>query len=381
MNSHISLFGNSKTRRLDLIVGNKGSAVKQQLRVYLEDLMHRIEEKYEESELRKWQNFLDDCIDGVFISEFRKVAEPKVQWPDLSLNSAIDDSDIMVYHQFKMCSDILKEGSCRKMNVRCNYGTGILPTMFGCKLFMMDELHNELPAAMPLGSREKVKFLIDKGVPDLNSGLAGKVFQTAEKFLDVFDKYPFLAKNIAFCHPDMQGPIDAAEVIWGSDIFYAFYDDTKLLEDFLRLITDTYISFMKKWFMLVPQHRDYSTHWGFMFKGKVMIRNDSLMNLSAQSYIDIIRPFDQRILEEFGGAIHFCGRGDHYIEAVSSLNGLTAINLAQPELNDMDIIYRNTVDKKIKLIGLRIDAIAGDSKNFKGQLHCFPNPTKKMPVN
>ena len=203
---------------------------------------------------------------------------------------------------------------------------------------------------------------------------AGRVIAFIQQFLEIFDMHPMLARNIAFYHPDLQGPIDVAEMIWGSDIFYAFYDDTELLRDFLKLITDTYILFMKKWFTLVPQRQDYSTHWGLMFKGKLMIRNDSLMNLSAQAYIDFIRPFDQCLLDEFGGgAIHFCGRGDHYVEAMSSLRGLTAVNLTQPELNDMEIIYRNTVDKGIRLVGLDIKAVENSDRDFRGQVQCFSN--------
>ena len=63
-------------------------------------------------------------------------------------------------------------------------------------------------------------------------------------------------------------------------------------------------------------------------------------------------PFLITLFDRFdGGAIHFCGRGDHYIEAMCEMDGLTAINMSQPELNDMDVIFRNTVDKGIKLVG------------------------------
>ena len=50
-----------------------------------------------------------------------------------------------------------------------------------------------------------------------------------------------------------------------------------------------------------------------------------------------------------GGMIHFCGKGDHFISAVSEIEGLYAVDLSQPELNNMDVILNNTIDKNINL--------------------------------
>ena len=41
-----------------------------------------------------------------------------------------------------------------------------------------------------------------------------------------------------------------------------------------------------------------------------------------------------------------------YIKSASEMSGLHAVNLTQPVFNNMEIIYRNTVDKGIKLINL-----------------------------
>ncbi len=64
-------------------------------------------------------------------------------------------------------------------------------------------------------------------------------------------------------------------------------------------------------------------------------------------------PCEQRCLDACGGgAIHFCGRGDHFIPSMTQLRGLTGINMSQPHLNNMEIIYQHTVDKGIPLLGL-----------------------------
>lgn len=104
-----------------------------------------------------------------------------------------------------------------------------------------------------------------------------------------------------------------------------------------------------------------------------MLRNDTLMNLSPEMYVEFIRPRDQRIFDEFGGgAIHFCGHGDHYISHMAEMNGLTAINAAQPELNDMEIIYEHTVDRGIKLLAVESGVAQASGRPLRGQVQCYP---------
>jgi hypothetical protein len=85
-----------------------------------------------------------------------------------------------------------------------------------------------------------------------------------------------------------------------------------------------------------------------------MLRDDSAMNFSPEMFDEFIRPYDQELLESFGGgAMHFCGRGSHYIESACTMTGLHAIAMSQPEYNDMETIYRNTVAKGIPLLLFR----------------------------
>jgi hypothetical protein len=77
-----------------------------------------------------------------------------------------------------------------------------------------------------------------------------------------------------------------------------------------------------------------------------------------------------------GGAIHFCGKGDHYAPALAEMDNLYAINLSQPEYNDMETIYANTVDQGIKIIGLNCSAgeeSLAQGRNLRGQVHCREN--------
>lgn len=340
----------------------------------LSDLQNRIDEDQERANYLAWIDFLEGRVaEDIFIPPLRIPSGPNADWPVVTTNQAIEDPEAMLFQQFADCSGVLAKGGGSRLNVRCNFGTGILPSLFGCELFRLDDELNVLPTGVPLGSKDKIKPLLDAGVPDVRGGLGGTVFKTAERFMAALEEYPVLGRNVVLYHPDVQGPMDAAEMIWGSDIFYAFYDDPDLLKRFINLITDTYIAFMREWYALTGQPSEHSTHWGQMHTGALMIRNDSLMNLSPETYVEFVRPADERLFEKFGGcgAMHFCGRGDHYIEPMSEMKGLTAVAMSQPHLNDMEVIYRNTVDKGIKLIGLNGDAARSANRPLRGRVQCF----------
>lgn len=339
---------------------------------YLSDLVRRIDPNVERQSSRRWVEFLTGRLsDEVFLAPRRPPAQPQVDWPETNINDAIEDVELMVLSELRGVSETLAAGTGRRLNVRCNYGTGILPSLFGAEMFIMPRQTNTLPTVRPLGSADRIRAMLDKGIPDVRRGLGAKVFQCGERFLEVFSRYPILGEYVSLYHPDLQGPIDALELLWGSEVFLGFYDHTDLLKDALSLITETYIRFLRAWHELVPPAGEFSDHWGIMMNGLVMLRNDSLMNLSPACYVQFIRPCDQEILDALGGgAVHFCGRGDHYIEAMSEMRGLAAINMSQPECNDMETIYRNTVDKGIKILGLAGWAAESADRPLRGQVHC-----------
>lgn len=341
----------------------------------LADLDARLDDAQEERNRDQWSGFLDERFEGeVFTPARREPSPPRVSWPSVTVNRAIADSEAMLLQQFAAVSDILAQGGSQRLNVRCNYGTGILPSLFGCEPFFLDESAQTLPTARPLGSRDRVAALLDAGLPDVHGGLAERVFQAADLFLEVFRRHPKLARNIELYHPDMQGPIDVAELVWGSEMFLAFYDDPALVREALALFTQTYAAFAAEWFRRVGPPRRHNAHWGLAHAGALVLRNDSLMNLSPDVYVRFIRPMDQRLFDQFGGGVvHFCGRGDHFIAAMSEMTGLSAVHLSQPELNDMETIYRHTVDRGIRLLELRretIEAARRDGRPLRGLVHC-----------
>lgn len=90
-----------------------------------------------------------------------------------------------------------------------------------------------------------------------------------------------------------------------------------------------------------------------MHPGKIMLRLDSAMNISPEFYNEYSKSYDSELLEYYGGGcLHFCGKGDHYIESLCEIEKLYGINLSQPHLNDMDKIFRAVSEKGKRIVDL-----------------------------
>lgn len=318
----------------------------------LEDLERRLDAAVEEDYNAQWEDFLYNRFDGdLFSPNRKKVTQPGVSLPHIHINDAIGDLDLMLRSELVGASQSLSTQTLFPC-IRANYGTGILSSLFGAELYIMPRNMETLPTTRAFNDTEKMRRLLDTGIPSLTNGLGQKVFDFGELYAEVSESYPLVKKYVECYHPDTQGPLDIAELMWGGDMFYAMYDEPELVHAVLDLISNTYIAFLEKWFRLIPDRGEINGHWSAIrYRGHIMLRDDSAMNLSPALYDAFAAPYDAKVLAHFGGgAVHFCGRGDHYIERLSAIPDLTGINMSQPHLNDMEIIYRNTVDKGIKLL-------------------------------
>ena len=337
----------------------------------LEDIERRLNPETEIDFENQWQNFLHDRFEGeIFLPERKILSKPGVELEAININDAICDYELMLRRELTAVSISLSEKTSN-IAMRANYGTGILSSVFGAEVFMMDRTHNTLPTTRAI-SEERIREIVQKGLPNIKTGFGKSVFEFAEFLKEALKPYPKISEFVRLYHPDLQGPLDICELLWGADFFYALYDDPDFVHSFLSLITDTYEVFMKNWFKIFPASEDINPHWLKMyFKGKIFLRNDSAMNLSLDLYNEFARPYDKKLLDTFGGgAVHFCGKGDHYIQSLCSISSLSAINLSQPEYNDMEKIYQNTVDKKIKILELNRKQAIADKDRAGGFNHC-----------
>lgn len=345
------------------------------LKRYFDDVEARIDAVQEKCIAEQWKQFCDlKCTQEVF-SPSRIPAPTSIEWPKVYINHAIYNMELMIYTQLKTVSDILETGSGLLLSVRPNYGVGIIPSMFGAELFWLDEKADTLPCSKPLeGGLDRLKDIVSARRMDYSRGLAPQVFEFAHCWKEVSKEYPLIDQFVHIYNPDLQGPFPLVDALVGSSLYYAFYDDEDLVHDALDFMTEVYIDFTDKWQKVCPPFETgYSVEWGLLHKGYTMLRNDAVMNLSEAMYREFVMPYDGRIFQRFGGGMHFCGRGDHYIQAACELEGLSCINLSQPELNDMEKIYNATIYQEKIIVGMvesEILRARADKQSLLGRVHC-----------
>ncbi|MDY3920380.1 MAG: hypothetical protein SOZ59_15535 [Candidatus Limivivens sp.] len=344
------------------------------IRPYLEDLERRINPEEEIRLEQAWIRFADGkCEEEVFVPG-RKQVQPLLSWPHIMVNDAMKSSELMILQQLATCSENLRTGGGELLSIRSNYGTGIIPTMLGAECFYMPYETDTLPGSRPFPGGKEDLFRVMEKKWDYSKGLAGKVFEMAERYLELTEAYPNIRRFVNYYNPDLQGPLPLAEMTWGSDIYADMYEEEEEVEQALDFFTDLYLDFSGKWKALCPDFdQEHSVEWGLLHRGGTIIRNDAAMNISGEMYAELVRPRDQRIIDAFGGCIHFCGRGHHYIEKVSEIRGISGINMSQPDWNDMEVIYRNTIDKGLIIIGMpepEVVRAREAGRPLHGLVHC-----------
>ena len=306
----------------------------------LEDLERRIDPEVEDDFYAQWAKFwAGEHEEVVFRPKRKNLSVPSVELKEININDSIADYETMLQAELIAAHKRLG-GSAGVPCVRSNYGTGIMTSLFGAELFIMPYEMNTLPTTRSLNDSDAVRRILEKGAPDLETGFGKDVFRMGEIYAEVFAKYPKIQKYVYVYHPDTQGPLDIAELLWGGEMFYEMYDDPDFVHAVIRLITDTYKRLLDRWYTIIPKREGMSVHWGWLHPGNIMVRNDSAMNLSPDMYKEFAFPYDNELLEYYGGGcVHFCGKGDHYIDVLAQAPKLYGVHMSQPEYNDLNKIY------------------------------------------
>lgn len=320
----------------------------------LKELLEYLEENLDPEHQQKVEQRYKDAI------SFRAEKPPLILgYTDTGFSGypyaeAHEDMEKMLYNELCTCVVPAQIKDDTLPMIRANYGVGTLPSLFGVTSRI---LGNNLPWVDHLESTDKIKALVGKGIPDLDSGFGKKISETHEYYRQTLSKYPNCERCIKIYHPDLQGPFDVAHLIWGPDIYYALYDEAELVHELLELITQTYIKFCEK---IKPEINDstgdgYCYHWSTLYPGEIVLRNDSAVNLSNDMYHEFIRPYDEKILNHFGGgSMHFCGRADQWVSDMAKTNNLLGFNfgyMKKLEFGQKYLDYlENTANVKLPIL-------------------------------
>jgi len=252
------------------------------------------------------------------------------EWPIFNFKEIFHDQEKMLLNELRQVYLGAKLKDDRLYGIRANYGTGIIASMFGSPIHTFED---SLPVGIAV-PRNEIEKILANGIPDKNSGLMGKVWETVAYFRDTLRPYPQLSQVIGSQCFDIQGPFDNASIIWGSNIYLAILDETEKVIEFMDIISETVITMVQE--LRKIDGRPLEEHDGaWNFLGGVCVRNDSSVNLSGEHYEKLVKPFDEKIISQWGGWIHFCGKAHQWWKKQLDIPGLKGINPYQGEFYDL----------------------------------------------
>ena len=146
----------------------------------LEDIEKRIDPTVENDFLQQWKNFWDNnCTDVFFVPKRNIMTRPGIEVKRININDALEDYELMLDMQLAMVSDQLGS-SASALGMRANYGTGIMPSLFGAEIFKMPREMDTLPTTRSFNDSSVIRKILDNGIPDLSRGFGQQVFSFGE---------------------------------------------------------------------------------------------------------------------------------------------------------------------------------------------------------
>jgi hypothetical protein len=242
--------------------------------------------------------------------------------------------------------------------LRPNLGVGIVASLFGARIRVLEE---GMPWVEPLeGGADTLRSMLDRPLPALDAGLLPRVLDQYAYFREALAPYPHCREAFQLTIPDLQGPFSTAELLWGAGIYLALFDTPELVKAVLRRVVEVMQLVLPR---LEQEARDtlgpglHHQH-GAGVGGRILVRNDSAVNVSPAHYRRLILPADARLGETVGAhggvGIHFCGDGSHHVPAMLSIPGLASFDLGQPDRVDLGRLYAQAAPQRVALVRLTL---------------------------
>ncbi len=279
-------------------------------------------------------------------------------FPPFPHREVFDDPEKMLFnelvHAFETgIASHERVGDDLPWTIRANFGTCIIASMFGARV---ERIGDNPPWVRAFERPADLERALDCDGLDFSRGWCPRVVERYEFFRAALAGYPRLKAAVRLVLPDLQGPLDSAEMLWGSDLYADLIERPEMVERVLSLLTRAQVGFARLLKPLVNDGPSGTCHQhAAALSGNILIRDDSAIMVSAPMYRERIAPHDERVLREMGGGgIHSCGRITHLAGEFLRLPSIRSLDVGQPELNDLDTLYARARERKVALIRMDV---------------------------
>jgi hypothetical protein len=266
-------------------------------------------------------------------------------------SQVFDDPEKMLYNELAYAMDT--SIACRRqidddlpLTIRANFGTVVVASLFGGRA---EQVGENPPWVRHFETREEFRAALDRNPLDFSQGWCPRVIERYQFYRAVLSDYPELARLLHLVLPDLQGPLDTAELLRGSEIYVDLYHEPDLIARALDLIARAQIGLAQHLRSYTSDSTDgFSHQHAALIRGQILIRDDSAIMLSPAMYREHVAPYDEMVLAALGGGgIHSCGKCQHNVDEFFALPSIRCLDMGQPEMNDIDAIYAKARQRKI----------------------------------
>jgi len=272
--------------------------------------------------------------------------------------AAIDDPAKMLYNQLVHAWDVSPAyhdwvGDDLPITIRANFGTVVMASLFGGHV---EQIEDNPPWVRPFETMAEFGEALERDPGDYTQGWCPRVLERYQFYSEVLDSYPELRQTVRVVLPDLQGPLDTAELLRGSDIYVDFYACPERVCQALGTLSRAQVGFAEHLESLLADGPAGHCHQhGFLIRGKILIRDDSAILISPKMYRALVAPHDQMILHAMGGGgIHACGNLSHVAGAFLELPDCRCLDFGQAGLNPVGNIYDLARERKIPLLRVQV---------------------------
>jgi hypothetical protein len=238
--------------------------------------------------------------------------------------------------------------------VRANFGTVLIASMFGARVEQFDD--NPPWVMPPDGDGPSLEAVVETDPGDFSRGWCPRVIETYAFYRETLGRWPTLRRLIKVVLPDLQSPFDNLELIVGSSVFEALRVRPELVGRALARVAQAQVGFARRLAEFVTDGPEGFAHQhATMIRGRILLRDDSVILMSPAMYRDVVAPHDEFVLRELGGGgIHCCGNVERHAPAFLERAGLECFDFGQSEMNDVDAIYRLAQARRAALIRVAV---------------------------
>lgn len=238
--------------------------------------------------------------------------------------------------------------------VRANFGTVLIASMFGARVEQFDD--NPPWVMHPDGRGLSLEAVIEQDPTDFSRGWCPRVIETYAFFRETLRGWPQLEPLIKVVLPDLQSPFDNLELIVGSSVFEDLTTRPEQVGRALARVARAQVGFARRLAEFVTDGPEGFAHQhATMIRGRILLRDDSVILMSPQMYREVVAPHDEFVLRELGGGgIHCCGNVGRHAATFLERAGLECFDFGQSEMNDVEAIYRMAQARRVALIRVAV---------------------------